>query len=222
MSAIPDNPGESTDWEQGLHASAFMSGTVDSQDGTVWLFGGIESGQCPKNEDSNVIRSFNFNDNNNTFRGWDSPSFSPRLPPRRRQAQMIPVMNLTTLSTDLWVLGGIADEYSCSSSQTTVGYVGLDRYSTELGQVESIAWNSSSIPVSDYSAELLEDGTSIVVIGGQTSQGELVGMQDVLVFNVESREWYTKVSIYLAQFPERLTHSRTLSVVSIRCTDRFG
>lgn len=108
----------------------------------------------------------------------------------------------------MWVLGGIADEFSCSSDEgTTVGYVGIDRYSTKLGQVESIAWTEPTNgrgsqsggwkgqPVSDYSAELLEDGTSIVVIGGQTSQGELVDLENVLVFNVESREWYSKVSI---------------------------
>ncbi|GAA5887946.1 hypothetical protein JCM16303_005641 [Sporobolomyces ruberrimus] len=216
ISSIPDNPSIDSSWTTTTTPSAFMAGAVVYDDRTVYLAGGIKptigGGSC--SDDVSIVRSFNFSSSTpstagggQTRREWVTPSFSPRLPPRRRQAQMIPVTNLTTLSTDLWVLGGIADEFTCSSDDTTVGYVGIDRYSTKLGQVESIAWTEPTNgrggsqsggwkgqPVSDYSAELLEDGTSIVVIGGQTSQGELVDLENVLVFNVESREWYSKVA----------------------------
>jgi len=55
--------------------------------------------------------------------------------------------------------------------------------------------------VSDYSSEVLDDGTSLVVFGGQTTEGEMVALEKVLVFNTETREWYAKVSGTNSFFP---------------------
>ncbi|GAA5911355.1 uncharacterized protein JCM6883_000064 [Sporobolomyces salmoneus] len=223
-SAIPDNPWAPSSLSLGEgEGSAFMGSGMDGDDELVWLIGGIKSGDC----DGDVaIRSFNFSslsspsssssDSNGSSAWTTNSTFLPRLPPRRRQASMVPIKNLTTLSTDLWVFGGIADEYSCStSSQGTVGYEGIDRYSPKLGTVESFAWEKpinlneseewKGNPISDYSVEVLGDGTSVVILGGQTSEGEFVGLENVLVFNVELREWYTKITAGPAPSP-RMGH----------------
>ncbi|GAA5930607.1 uncharacterized protein JCM15063_002412 [Sporobolomyces koalae] len=212
LSAIPNNPAPSSEYDLGSIGTAFAGAAFDSTDQQLWLVGGISAGanECATDQ---PIWSFNLN---STASAWSTATFSPANPARRRQIQVVPVTNLTTLSTDLWVLGGIADQHSCSSTGSTVGYVGIDRYSPKLDQVESIPWqppvNAATFastnpapPVSDYSAQLLQDGTSIVVIGGQTAQGELVDLQDVLVFNVELREWYTKTAIGTAPSP-RMGH----------------
>ncbi|GAA6018814.1 hypothetical protein JCM11491_006873 [Sporobolomyces phaffii] len=198
-SAIPDNPAPNPAWSLNLDPTAFAAHAVERD--RVWSFGGVKLGAPASCEpDEAVVRSFN----SSAPTGWTNQDGSSltRVPPRRRQAQMVPVQNLTTLSTDLWVFGGIADDYSCASSSAsggTVAYVGIDRYSPALGEVESLAWtdpagaaSAGTQPISDAAAEVLQDGTSIVLIGGQTADGLLVALDRILVFNVELRQWYTK------------------------------
>ncbi|KAK4696985.1 hypothetical protein P7C70_g8281, partial [Phenoliferia sp. Uapishka_3] len=126
--------------------------------------------------------------------GWANPGVQPRTPPRRRQAQAVAVYNATTSGSDLFVFGGIAEKYTCSSE--TIGYFGVDRWDTVAGTVETLPWDppanadaTFAVPVSDYTATLLADNTSIVLVGGQTASGNLVGMETVLVFNSKLRTW---------------------------------
>ncbi|GAA6062741.1 hypothetical protein JCM10212_000381 [Sporobolomyces blumeae] len=211
VSAIPDNPTTVDALEQGWTPGAFAASAVD-QSGLAWIVGGVTA-DCA----APVVQSLNSTSSTapSPASPWSTPTFSPRSPPRRRQAQSVPVFNLTTLSTDLWVFGGIADDATCSGmgDGTTVGYVGVDRYDLSNGQVESFAWtepvnlvdelgttsaNGTAVqgawapPVSDYTASVLEDGTSIAVVGGQTAEGDLQAMDTVLVYNVELRTWYVK------------------------------
>ena len=96
-------------------------------------------------------------------------------------------------------LGGIAERYTCS--EETIGYFGIDRWDTVGGTVETLPWNDPANwpgktydpPVSDYTATLLADKASIVIIGGQTAAGDLVGMGSVQVFNTSLRSWLSKV-----------------------------
>jgi len=82
--------------------------------------------------------------------------------------------------------------------------LGIDHYSPSSGTVESFKWDvppedwEGDVPVSDYSSQVLRDGTSFVVFGGQTTMGDMVAMDKVLVFNTELRQWYTKVSPLLS------------------------
>ncbi|GAA5881282.1 hypothetical protein JCM1840_003844 [Sporobolomyces johnsonii] len=184
VSAIPDNPAVDATLSSGFPATAWAASALDEQERT-WIVGGVtDSCQEPM---AHVLNGSS----------WSTPTLSPRVPPRRRQASAVAVANLTTQGTDVWVFGGIAEAYTCSSE--TIGYVGIDRYDTALDTVESMAWaapiNATSdweAPVSDYTATLLDDGSSIAIVGGQTAQGELAGMDQVLVFNVDLRNWYQK------------------------------
>ncbi|GAA5943446.1 hypothetical protein JCM1841_002858 [Sporobolomyces salmonicolor] len=184
VSAIPDNPAVDATLSNGFPATAWAASALDGQERT-WIIGGVmDSCQEPL---AHVLNGSS----------WSTPTLSPRIPPRRRQASAVAVANLTTQGTDVWVFGGIAEAYTCSSE--TIGYVGIDRYDTVLDTVESMAWtapiNATSdweAPVSDYTATLLDDGSSIAIVGGQTAQGELAGMDQVLVFNVDLRNWYQK------------------------------
>ncbi|GAA5845058.1 hypothetical protein JCM5353_007469 [Sporobolomyces roseus] len=209
LSAIPNNPSESTSYDKGFKPSSFVAGGVDYHQDLIYLIGGTREGgggdcQVDGQEDQ-VIQSFNLTSLSSTSTSWESPKFSPRLPPRRRQAQLLSTTNSSTLSNDLWVLGGISDSTTSSSCSSTssgdsspLGYLGIDHYSPSSGTVESFKWDvppedwEGDVPVSDYSSQVLRDGTSFVVFGGQTTMGDMVAMDKVLVFNTELRQWYTK------------------------------
>lgn len=193
VSAIPDNPWRDDSLTTGLPATAWAAAAVTS--GTsgqeTWLVGGITA-DC---ETDGLVHNLK-----GSSSPWSTPSLSPRVPPRRRQAKAVPVSNSTTGGTDVWVLGGIAEQYSCSGE--TVGYVGLDRFDTVNGIVESMPWTAPAgadatsawePPVSDYTATLLAGGETFVVVGGQTSEGTLVDMTSVLVFDTASRSWTQQV-----------------------------
>lgn len=204
-SAIPNNPFESTLYSSNFQPTSFVASGVDYDLDLLYLIGGTTEGDCSSSssEDS-IIQSFNLTSPSSS---WTSPSFLPRLPPRRRQAQLLTTSNSSTLSTDLWVLGGISDPSSCSLSPSPLGYLGIDHYSPLTNEVESFKWQvpegwQGDVPVSDYSSEVLDDGTSLVVFGGQTTEGEMVGLEKVLVFNTETREWYAKVSETNSFFPD--------------------
>lgn len=234
-SAIPNNPTTQesiNDDEQGF---AFGGSTISLKDETVYLFGGLKSsGDCSQEgggEDLGLIRSFNFNSSSystsSSEGNWKDESledWKPRTPPRRRQVFSFTIFNSTTLSNDFWVLGGISDKYSsCSSGGgdaviqgegEVVGYMGIDRFSPLTRQVESFEWkepnNKSNDwigqPISDYRVEVLGDGSTIVVLGGQTRNGELVQMDKILSFNTELREWFLQVrDLFLTAWKFNLT-----------------
>ncbi|GAA5962636.1 hypothetical protein JCM3765_006869 [Sporobolomyces pararoseus] len=238
-SSIPNNPDQSLQWQQGFEEQGFGFGssTVSLNDQTVYLFGGIKSstGDCYSNsdsdDDSGVIRSFNFTTTGSEgSEGWKSIGnenyWNPRTPPRRRQVSSVTIFNSTTLSNDFWVLGGIQDKYSSSSCSGVVGveeeeiisgYMGIDRYSPLTREVESFEWKSplDQPPISDYKIEVLKDGISIIVLGGQTRQGELVEMNKLLIFNTELREWSLKNTSGDIPLPRMGHVSTTLSSGSI-------
>lgn len=196
-SAIPDNPAVNPSLSSGLPASAWAATAVDPHTASTWLIGGV----TPDCETDSLVHTL-VAAASSPSSGWTTASVTPRAPPRRRQATAIPVANATTGGTDIWVLGGIADRYTCSVD--TIGYVGLDRYDTTLGTVESLAWTAPAgvdsvewaAPVSDYAATLLADGASIAVVGGQTALGELVSLDQVLLFDVKTRTWTQKVRLH--------------------------
>ncbi|GAA5990370.1 hypothetical protein JCM10908_007339 [Rhodotorula pacifica] len=206
-SAIPDNPIVDPVISSGLPASAWSAATYDLHTESTWLFGGV----VPECETDSLVHTLPAN----LSSAWSTASLSPRAPPRRRQATAVPVTNSTTGGTDIWVLGGIADQFTCSVD--TIGYVGLDRYDTLIGSVESMAWNAPSgfnavewqAPVSDYSATLLHDGVSIAVIGGQTAMGDLVHLDAIPVFDVLTRTWAQKAASGEIPSP-RMGHSAVL------------
>lgn len=204
-SAIPDNPAVNPTLSAGLPASAWSAAAVDPHTAATWLIGGV----TPDCETDSLVHTLAAAASVSS--GWTTASITPRAPPRRRQATALPVANATTGGTDIWVIGGIADQYTCSVE--TIGYVGLDRYDTALGTVESMAWTAPTgvdslewaAPVSDYAATVLDDGASIAVVGGQTALGDLVSLDQVLLFDVQTRAWTQKVR--LNSF-SRITSSR--------------
>ena len=195
-SAIPDNPAVNPTLSSGLPASAWSAAALDPHTASTWLIGGVTP-DCETDSLVHTLASASLSSE------WTTTSVTPRAPPRRRQATAIPVANATTGGTDIWVIGGIADEYTCSVE--TIGYVGLDRYDTTLGTVESMAWTAPTAvgsvewaaPVSDYAATVLDDGASIAVVGGQTALGDLVSLDHVLLFDVQTRAWTQKVRLYV-------------------------
>ncbi|GAA5845628.1 hypothetical protein JCM3766R1_003533 [Sporobolomyces carnicolor] len=199
-SSIADNP-TTTNPRGNFTTSgrAFMGATlVEQEEGesrySLWSFGGIGR------DDDPVTAAFDFNSSKPLALKWTTT----RVPPRRRQVEIVPMLNLSTRSDDLWVFGGIADRYSGLSDSlgsTTTAYVGVDRWNTRFDTVESFEWtrptNSNETtttfdpPVSDYRATALtttETG-GIAVIGGQTANGRLVDLNEILVFDVELRRW---------------------------------
>ncbi|GAA5862080.1 hypothetical protein JCM3774_006166 [Rhodotorula dairenensis] len=207
-SAIPDNPAVDPTLSSGLPPSAWSAAAVDPDTASTWFFGGV----TPDCETDSLVHTLA----SSLATGWTPADVTPRAPPRRRQATAIPVTNATTSGTDIWVLGGIADEFTCSVD--TIGYVGLDRYDTLIGSVESMPWDVPAAvgestkwapPVSDYSATLLNDGASIAVIGGQTAMGDLVHLDEILVFDVNTREWAQEATVGQVPSP-RMGHSAVL------------
>ncbi|GAA5956873.1 hypothetical protein JCM8115_003848 [Rhodotorula mucilaginosa] len=210
-SAIPDNPAVNPTLSSGLPASAWSAAAVDPHTASTWLIGGV----TPDCETDSLVHTLAAAAASSTSSGWNTASITPRAPPRRRQATAFPIANSTTGGNDIWVIGGIADQYTCSVD--TIGYVGLDRYDTTLGTVESMAWTAPAgvdsvewtAPVSDYAATVLEDGASIVVIGGQTALGDLVSLDQVLLFDVQTRTWTQKATSGAIPSP-RMGHSAVL------------
>ncbi|GAA5861963.1 hypothetical protein JCM8547_001540 [Rhodosporidiobolus lusitaniae] len=204
VSAIPDNPSPSSSYSS---SSAWAASAVDSL-GQAWIFGGIapSSSSCTSSStEENAVAAVFSNET------WSTPPFSPRTPPRRRQASAVPVLNATTGGTDVWVFGGIADEWTCSSDGSTVGYVGVDRWDTVGMTVESMAWSAPTgaspsweAPVSDYAAAKVGEN-QVVVVGGQTAQGALSDIGSILVFDVASRSW-TAQTVSGTAPPSRMGH----------------
>lgn len=212
VSAIPDNPAVNPVWSTGFPATAWAAAAAAASTavGTnpvvekAWLIGGV----TPNCEQDALVHSLDASSSSSSSSSssagssWTTAVVSPRAPPRRRQTSAVAVSNSSTGGTDLWVFGGIADRYTCSLD--TIAYVGVDRYDTLVGLVESIHWQAPKgseaqqwqAPVSDYAAVLLEDDDTqaIVLVGGQTAVGELVLLDQVLVFNVKTREWVQQVS----------------------------
>ncbi|GAA5888396.1 hypothetical protein JCM6882_008604 [Rhodosporidiobolus microsporus] len=200
VSAIPDNPAVDSALSSGISASAWGAAAADEQ-GRTWLFGGVTA-DCETDSVASVY-------SNGT---WSAVDFSPRMPPRRRQASAVPVLNATTGGTDVWIFGGIAEQYTCSSDGSTVGYVGMDRYDTVNEVVESMAWSAPEgagegwlAPVSDYTATPLDDEGSVLIVGGQTAQGTLSHIDEVLLFDVATRSWTSQV-VYGPTPPARMGH----------------
>lgn len=193
LSAIPDNPASAPLLEAGLPPHAWAAAALDAAN-TTWLIGGVTQ-NCEADGIAYTLAA----SGSGAQKGWTSPRVSPHAPPRRRQAQAVPVFNRTTSGADLYVFGGIAERYTCS--EETIGYFGIDRWDTVGGTVETLPWNDPANwpgktydpPVSDYTATLLADKASIVIIGGQTAAGDLVGMGSVQVFNTSLRSWLSKV-----------------------------
>ena len=195
LSSIPDNPLKNASLAAGLPASAWGAAAVDAQ-GRAWLIGGVTA-DCDKDAIAHVLSTVPASSSSSS--SWTVPALSPRYPPRRRQASALAVANSTTGGTDVWVLGGIADSWTCSTD--TIGYAGVDRYDTASGLVESLPWNAPGgvdpaewePPVSDYAAVVLGGGVGILVVGGQGSDGHLADMADVLNFDVATRSWTQQV-----------------------------
>ncbi|KAL8291520.1 hypothetical protein RQP46_002498 [Phenoliferia psychrophenolica] len=188
LSAIPDNPRASPLLEAGLPPHAWAAAALDAANRT-WLIGGVT-----QNCETDGIAYTLTVATEGAQKGWASERVSPWAPPRRRQAQAVSVLNSTTNGADLYVFGGIAERYTCS--EETIGYFGIDRWDTVHGTVETLPWNAPAgwtgafdPPVSDYTATLLQDKSSIVLVGGQTAAGDLVGMGSVQVFNTGLRSW---------------------------------
>ncbi|BGP43206.1 hypothetical protein JCM10449v2_007234 [Rhodotorula kratochvilovae] len=202
VSAIPDNPAKDTALAAGLPATAWAAAAVDAQ-ARPWLVGGVTA-DCEADGIAHVLDTGSSS--------WAVPALSSRYPPRRRQASAVAVANATTGGTDVWVFGGIADEFTCSSE--TIGYAGIDRYDTVSGVVESMPWNAPGgvapsewePPVSDYSATALADGSGVVVIGGQASDGHLADTMSVLVFDVATRSWVQQAASNVSPSP-RMGHA---------------
>lgn len=188
-SVIPDNPSLDPYLSSTLPPHAWAAATVDTQE-RVWLIGGLTQ-DCRIDGAAYVLDAGG--------EGWTSPVASPRAPPRRRQAAAVAVLNATTHLDDIYVFGGIAEAWTCAGE--TIGYLGMDRWSTASTEVESIPWATPESatsryepPVSDYTASLLGDGASIAVVGGQTTDGVLAHMDEVLVFGTKKRAWSLQVS----------------------------
>ncbi|KAG0143154.1 hypothetical protein CROQUDRAFT_661648 [Cronartium quercuum f. sp. fusiforme G11] len=100
--------------------------------------------------------------------------------------------------TELWILGGVSDSYTCSSS--VVGYLGIHKWDTPTSSVHPLQLNHDSgtghtttllrPPISDYStAALLPTGRKIAYIGGQLSNGTFAGMECLLVLDTTNERW---------------------------------
>ncbi|GAA5891601.1 hypothetical protein JCM8208_007335 [Rhodotorula glutinis] len=210
VSSIPDNPLKNSSLAVGLPASAWGAAAVDAQ-GRAWLIGGVTA-DCDKDAIAHVLSTTS---SSSSTTSWTVPALAPRYPPRRRQASALAVANSTTGGTDVWVLGGIADSWTCSSD--TIGYAGVDRYDTASGLVESMPWSAPGgvdpaewePPVSDYAAVVLERGVGILVVGGQGSDGHLADMAEVLNFDVATRSWTQQSVANLAPAP-RMGHASVL------------
>ncbi|KAM0745710.1 hypothetical protein T439DRAFT_384690 [Meredithblackwellia eburnea MCA 4105] len=136
-----------------------------------------------------------------------SSSNTTNLPPRRRQASSISLFNTTTNTTDIYLFGGVADSWTCAptvagSQGGIVAYLGIDRFSLAARnasaravgvEVESWAWSlgegMGDVPVSDYTATVLGDGRRVLFVGGQSAQGGVRGLDEVLVFDSLTRGW---------------------------------
>lgn len=113
VSAIPNNPSPATELTSRRIASAWAASAIDSSNRT-WLIGGVTE-SCERDPIAWTLDGAE----------WSVPTLTGRRPPRRRQAQAVVVPNYLSGKDDVWVFGGIADEYTCS--ETTSGYLGIDR-----------------------------------------------------------------------------------------------
>lgn len=195
ISAIADNPSPAPLLAAGLPPHAWAASAVDASNRT-WLIGGVTQ-DCEKDAVAYTLASTG-------GLGWFPAVATPRAPPRRRQAHAVAVANATTGGADVFVFGGIADQYTCS--QETIGYLGVDRWDTMGGEVETFPWDAPEgwvgvfdAPVSDHTATVLADGASVVVVGGQTAAGALAAMGTVLVFDTKLRVWTSRVRPFCAK-----------------------
>lgn len=193
VSVIPNNPLSDLALANGLPAQAWSAAVVDRTQ-RIWMMGGIVT-NCVMDSIAYVLDG----------EAWVTSIPVPSSPPRRRQAQSVVVKNNTV--DDIWVFGGIAEPFTCSLE--TIGYLGYDRWSTGVNNqstVESLEWTnpagvnkSYAPPVSDFTATLLNDSRRIVFLGGQTAEGLLLGLGQILVFDVVSRVWTLQVRLSLLE-----------------------
>ena len=185
------NPRSISAYSQGLPPHAWAATSVDT-DQNVWVIGGVTQ-DCAADGLTTVLKGSD----------WTTANPTGHVPPRRRQAQAVAVSNSSSLAVDetqFWVWGGIAEPYTCSLD--TVGYMGMDMWSTISRSIATYSWASQvgktipkdyRPPVSDYAAVLLRDGVSIAFIGGQVAQGDLAEMDQILTFDTVERTWSLKV-----------------------------
>lgn len=179
-----------------LPSSAWSASATDSS-GRGWLLGGLSpspAADCSTSPLAHVLPTLESS--------WSIPALHPRAPPRRRQAALASLP-----SGELYLLGGIADKLTCSLS--TAAYRGVDRINTITGDVETFGWEAPKEaeaawepPVSDAQAEVLEDGKTVLLMGGQGASGKLASMKEVLLFDTVKRTWSLEVR------PPSLSRSR--------------
>jgi hypothetical protein len=183
------NPSPQPALAAGLPPHAWAASAVDDRD-HVWIIGGVTQ-DCSADPLALVLdvkRST-----------WTPADALPVAPPRRRQAQAIAVESPSGNKTsEIHVWGGIAEPFTCSP--TTVGYMGLDIWGTSKGGNVTMrpyvapaqAGPDFSPPVSDYAAVrlVLEQ---IVFLGGQTADGSLADLRQLVVYHTLTDEWELKV-----------------------------
>ena len=187
--AIPslnNNPSLSPKLSLTLPPHAWAAAAVDAV-GRIFIIGGVTR-NCNKDGAAYVLEGGS----------WSTPLATPRAPPRRRQAQAISINNATSELDDIYVFGGIAEPYTCS--RETTGYLGMDRWTSGSGEVQNFPWMTPAgaevdyePAVSDYTGTLLGNGNSIAYIGGQSAEGVLANMGQILIFDSRVRAWSLQV-----------------------------
>ncbi|SCV73136.1 BQ2448_7061 [Microbotryum intermedium] len=213
---ILDNPLAISSVSEDLDPLAWAASAVDDR-GRAWVIGGVTE-DCEHDHTVHRLDMSNLTLSDVIEIGaeWTVPQMISHMPPRRRQAQAVAIYNTTARSDDIYVFGGIAEQFTCSDE--TIGYLGIDRYSTSenrhgQNEVESFAWTAPSgtsaktfePPVSDYTATLLEGGRFVAILGGQTANGGLAAFSDILIFDSRQKNWEKKIARGSAPSP-RMGH----------------
>jgi hypothetical protein len=191
------------DLTAGLPPQAWAAVAVDATE-RIWTIGGVTQ-DCTRDS---LVYTLNVSATTTAISSSTS-SWTPlpdtssasittnTLPPRRRQAAAVAVKD----GDEIWVFGGIAGPYTCSFD--TAAYAGMDRWTTADGSVQSLGWDQDvfrqlgvSPPSSDYAAVALDDGVRVVFVGGQASDGSLVNMTSLLVFDTQTESWSVEVRKY--------------------------
>lgn len=215
------NPSSDPSNSFNLTPTAWSASAVGSaQD--IWLIGGVTS-DC-----TTAAPAFVRGGIGNMWHKVASPTKQGKNakvvgPPRRRQTSAVAVMNSTTWTADLWVWGGMADEYTCSPEP--VGYMAIDVWHTSDSTVETYKWTGVKgrdvpagfkPPVTDYVAVPVPDGRSIAFIGGQIATGSLADMRHILVFDTVNKTFSVKVT-FLFSTGETRGHRQRLTVYKAHC-----
>ncbi|SGY11753.1 BQ5605_C011g06261 [Microbotryum silenes-dioicae] len=202
---ILDNPLAVSSVSEDLDPLAWVASAIDDR-GRVWVIGGVTE-DCEHDHTVHRLDMSNLtlSDAIEVGAEWTVPQIVSHTPPRRRQAQAVAIYNATARSDDIYVFGGIAEQYTCSDE--TIGYLGIDRYSTTenhhgQNEVESFAWTAPSgtsaktfePPVSDYTATVLKGGRFVAILGGQTAHGGLAPFSEILVFDSRLKTWNKRIA----------------------------